>query len=89
MLMDGLIEAADLDPCGRRLPSVLGAESVLVCLVPNDSTVASRLKELGLPVCDLETAGIEVLSSDALRQHLGAVGVDDALGLSGHPSRAA
>ena len=85
MLMDGLIEAADLDPCGRRLPSVLGAQSVLVCLVPDDPSVASRLKKLGLPVSVSDTAGIEVLSSNALRQHLGAVGVDDALGLSGHP----
>ena len=85
MLMDGLIEAADLDPCGRRLPCVLGAESVLVCLVPNDSSVALRLEELGLPVSDSDAAGIEVLSSDVLRQHLGAVGVDEVLGLSGHP----
>lgn len=85
MLMDGLIEAADLDPCGRRLPSVLGAQSVLVCLAPDDPSVASRLKELGLPVSDSDTAGIEILSSDALRQHLSAVGVDEALGLSGCP----
>ena len=32
--MEGLIEPADLDPCGRRFQAEIGAEQVLVALAP-------------------------------------------------------
>ena len=85
MILDGLIEAEDLDPCGRSLPAALGADRVLVSLVPADAAVARRLQELGLPVSDPDCTTVQVLPSEVLRQRLGEVGADACLGLSGHP----
>ena len=44
MLMEGLIEPADLDPCGRRFQAEIGAEQVLVALAPTSSALATELK---------------------------------------------
>ena len=85
MLLEGLIEAEDLDPCGRRHQGSLGSPAVLVALVPADAVVAKRLQDLGLPVSKPEHAGLQVLPSDALRERLEHVGADAALGLTGHP----
>ena len=85
MLLDGLITAEDLDPCGRRLATKLGAETVLVSLVPENEAVAQKLQELGLPISDPESSNLPVLASEALCERLGSVGADPALGLSGHP----
>mgnify|MGYP005688296311 FL=1 len=85
MLLEGLIEAEDLDPCGRRHQGALGSPAVLVALVPANADVAQRLLNLGLPVSQPEHAGLQVLPSDALRERLERVGADAALGLTGHP----
>ena len=78
MLLEGLIEAEDLDPCGRRRQGALGSPAVLVALVPADAVVAQRLQDLGLPVSAPEHAGLQVLPSDALRERLEHVGADAA-----------
>jgi len=85
MLLDGLIKAEDLDPCKRRLPAELGADTVLVSLVPGSESVAKQLRVLGLPASDPQASNLQVLTSDALRERLANVGSDPALGLSGHP----
>ena len=85
MLLDGLIKAEDLDPCKRRLPAKIGADTVLVSLVPSDESVAKQLRALGLPASDPQASNLPVLTSDALREQLANVGSDPALGLSGHP----
>ena len=85
MLLDGLITAEDLDPCGRRLPARLGSDTVLVSLVPENDAVARQLRDLGLPVSDPASEDLPVLASEELRERLTNVGADIALGLSGHP----
>ena len=85
MLLDGLIRAEDLDPCERRLPAKLGADTVLVSLVPENESVARQLRALGLPASEPESPDLSVLPSDVLRERLENVGRDPALGLSGHP----
>ncbi|WP_216901991.1 glycoside hydrolase family 15 protein [Synechococcus sp. CCY 9618] len=50
LLLSGLITPDDLDPCGRRHPSRLGSEEVLVALAPADATIAAALAAAGLPV---------------------------------------
>ena len=85
MLMEGLIEPADLDPCGRRFQAEIGAEQVLVALAPTSSALATELKARGLPVSDPETCPIQVVPSSNLNDRLSAVGGDEALRLSGLP----
>ncbi|MFM9101181.1 MAG: phosphorylase kinase, partial [Cyanobium sp.] len=52
LLLEGLITPEDLDPCGRRLPAPLGASEVLVAFAPSDGSVASALRQAGLPAAD-------------------------------------
>ncbi|TVS04158.1 MAG: phosphorylase kinase [Cyanobium sp. PLM2.Bin73] len=87
LLLGGLITPADLDPCGRRLPASLGAERVLVALVPASPAIAARLGEQGLPCSPHQdsTHGVQIAPSTALAQRLGQVGANPTLGLSGHP----
>ena len=85
MLMEGLIEPADLDPCGRRFQAEIGAEQVLVALAPTSSALATELKARGLPVSDPQTCPIQVVPSSNLNDRLSAVGGDEALRLSGLP----
>jgi len=85
MLMEGLIEPADLDPCGRRFQAEIGAKQVLVALAPTSSALATELKARGLPVSDPETCPIQVVPSSNLNDRLSAVGGDEALRLSGLP----
>jgi phosphorylase kinase alpha/beta subunit len=93
LLLHGLIEPDDLDPCQRRHAVPLGASEVLVGLVPSDATVAERLVAAGLPA-QLPTAigrveGLprpRVASSRELAQRMAAVGANPALGLGGHPA---
>ena len=85
MLMEGLIEPADLDPCGRRFQAEIGAEQVLVALAPTSSALAAELKARGLPVSDPKTCPIQVVPSSNLNDRLSAVGGDEALRLSGLP----
>ncbi|MFO8238864.1 MAG: glycoside hydrolase family 15 protein [Prochlorococcaceae cyanobacterium] len=87
LLLAGLITPADLDPSGRRLPASLGAERVLVALVPATPTIAAHLREQDLP-CDLGDGagtGFRIEPSEALAQRLARVGANPRLGLSGHP----
>jgi phosphorylase kinase alpha/beta subunit len=85
MLIEGLIEPGDLDPCGRRFQSEIGAEQVLVALAPTSSALAAELKARGLPVSDPQTCPIQVVPSSNLNDRLSAVGGDEALRLSGQP----
>ncbi|MGB5136700.1 MAG: glycoside hydrolase family 15 protein [Prochlorococcaceae cyanobacterium] len=87
LLLAGLITPADLDPCGRRLPARLGAETVLVALVSATDAIAARLNERGLPSCGGEaaTGGFRIASSEELARRLARVGANPRLGLSGHP----
>ena len=83
MLLDNLIRPEDIDPCGRRQPTPLGAETVLVALAPETDAVRQDLLAADVPV-DSETV-IPVLSSDDLKQRLKAAGTNPRLGLSGRP----
>jgi len=85
MLLGGLLLPEDLDPSGRRLPQPLGADQVLVALIPGGPTVSERLRSLGLPVTDPAQGSIRVLPSDALGERLQQLGANRSLGLSGHP----
>ena len=85
MLLAGLLEPEDLDPCGRRLPACLGADQVLVALIPATTEQAQTLREQGIPVTDPEESRVRIQSSAALKQHLNPVGANAGLGLSGHP----
>ena len=90
LLLAGLITPADLDPCNRRQPLPLGADQVLVSLVPGSAAVATALQERGLP-CHLNTptdgsaAAIRIAGSRDLAACLAAVGANRKLGLGGHP----
>jgi phosphorylase kinase alpha/beta subunit len=46
LMLQGLLQPEDLDPCGRRLASPLGAERVLVALVPASDAIAEALAAL-------------------------------------------
>jgi phosphorylase kinase alpha/beta subunit len=87
LLLAGLITPAELDPCGRRLPADLGAERVLVALVPATAAIAARLGERGLPCRpgDEGEAGFRIAASEELARRLAAVGANPSLKLSGHP----
>ena len=87
LLLAGLITPADLDPCGRRLPASLGAERVLVALVPATPAIAAHLGEQGLPCSPHQghAHGVQTAPSAALAQRLAQVGANSGLGLSGHP----
>ncbi|MEB3262979.1 MAG: glycoside hydrolase family 15 protein [Synechococcus sp.] len=84
LLLHGLITPAELDPSGRRLSKELGAERVLVSLVPAEESIAAALREAGLPITAPDAA-VPVGSSRELGRQLGAVGANPLLGLSGHP----
>lgn len=87
LLLAGLITPADLDPCGRRLPARLGAEQVLVALVPATDAIAARMDAHGLPNCGAEAVAgrFRIASSEELARRLARVGANPRLGLSGHP----
>jgi phosphorylase kinase alpha/beta subunit len=85
MLLNGLLLPEDLDPCGRRLPQPLGADEVLVALIPGSEIVTERLRKLGLPLSCPAQGPIQVLPSEALSERLHQCGANPALGLSGHP----
>ena len=92
LLLAGLISPEDLDPTGRRRPSTLGADLVLVALVPANAAIAASLKAAGLPLAhgassnpDNSSPPIRIASSQELAQRMAQVGANPALGLSGHP----
>ncbi len=85
LLLHGLITPADLDPIGRRHRHPLGAESVLVALVPEEGWIAERLIAARLPAWLGGKEGPRVASSRELAQRLASVGANSRLGLSGHP----
>ena len=85
LLLHGLITPDDLDPIGRRRRQSLGAERVLVALVPQEEWIAQRLVAAGLPVQDASRGGPRVASSRELGQRMATVGANARLGLSGHP----
>ncbi len=92
LLLHGLITPEDLDPCHRRLPAPLGAEEVLVALVPADAGIAAELRAAGVPVeagLSADEPGLgelpRVASSRELAQRLATVGANARLGLSGYP----
>ncbi len=91
LLLHGLITPDDLDPIGRRLPSPLGADQVLVALVPAHAGIAAALQAAGLPVAlgsdAMEDAAktVRIGSSQELAGRMARVGANAALGLSGHP----
>ena len=86
LLLNGLITPADLDPSGRRLAAALGADQVLVALVPANDRIAQALRDAGLPVAsDGLPESLRVASSRELAQRMGRVGANGRLGLSGHP----
>ena len=94
LLLAGLISPEDLDPTGRRRPSTLGADRVLVALVPANSAIAASLEAAGLPLAHgpSSTTGpsstnpaIRIGGSQELAMRMAQVGANPALGLSGHP----
>jgi phosphorylase kinase alpha/beta subunit len=87
LLLHGLITPDDLDPIGRRRPSPLGAEQVLVALVPGNAAIATALQAAGLPVAHdgAQPATVQIGSSRALAQRMAQVGANPRLGLTGHP----
>jgi phosphorylase kinase alpha/beta subunit len=87
LLLHGLITPDDLDPIGRRRPSPLGAEQVLVALVPGNAAIATALQAAGLPVAHdgAQPATVQIGSSRALAQRMAQVGANPSLGLTGHP----
>jgi phosphorylase kinase alpha/beta subunit len=86
LLLNGLITPADLDPSGRRLAAPLGADQVLVALVPANEGIARALHDAGLPVAgDQLPEGVRLASSRELALRMGRVGANGRLGLSGHP----
>ncbi|MCP9927392.1 glycoside hydrolase family 15 protein [Cyanobium sp. CH-040] len=87
LLLAGLITPADLDPSGRRLPARLGAEEVLVALVPASDAIAARMDAHGLPNCGAGAVagGFRIAASEELARRLARVGANPRLGLSGHP----
>ena len=85
LLLHGLITPNDLDPLGRRHRQPLGAERVLVALVPQEDWIAQRLVAAGLPVQGSHGGGPRVASSRELAQRMATVGANTRLGLSGHP----
>jgi len=84
LLLNGLIQPADIDPCGRREPRPAGAERVLVALAPATPAIAAALAAAGLPVGGEGTA-VRLASSQNLAWRMAQVGANAALGLSGHP----
>jgi len=86
LLLNGLITPADLDPSGRRHATPLGAEQVLVALVPANEGIAQALRDAGLPMAsDGLPASVRLASSRELAQRMARVGANARLGLSGHP----
>ena len=85
LLLHGLITPDDLDPIGRRHRRRLGAERVLVALVPQDPSIAERLTASGLPVHNANGGGPRVASSRELATRMATVGANAKLGRSGHP----
>ncbi len=92
LLLSGLITPEDLDPSGRRLASPLGADQVLVALVPANATIGAALEAAGLPLAlgggdeGGERGTVRIASSRELAQRMAQVGANPALGLSGHPA---
>ncbi|MCP9782475.1 phosphorylase kinase [Cyanobium sp. WKJ7-Wakatipu] len=88
LLLAGLISPDDLDPTGRRRPSTLGADRVLVALVPANSAIAASLEAAGLPLAHGPSStnpAIRIGGSQELAMRMAQVGANPALGLSGHP----
>jgi len=90
LMLQGLLLSEDLDPCGRRLASPLGADRVLVALVPANAAIAEALAQAGLAVtlpgpCADHPNNLRVASSQELSERMVAVGANPKLGLSGHP----
>jgi phosphorylase kinase alpha/beta subunit len=84
LLLHGLLTPEDIDPCHRRLPAPLGAERVLVALVPENESIAAALEQAGLPVTHAQGA-VRVASSRELGRRMASVGANSRLGLSGYP----
>ena len=88
LLLAGLISPEDLDPTGRRRPSTLGADRVLVALVPANAAIAASLEAAGLPLAHGPSStnpAIHIGGSQELAMRMAQVGANPALGLSGHP----
>jgi phosphorylase kinase alpha/beta subunit len=88
LLLHGLIRPEDLDPSGRRHRAPLGAEQVLVALVPANAHIAAALGEAGLPVAhaaDRGSPAVGIASSGNLAARMAQVGANPRLALSGHP----
>jgi phosphorylase kinase alpha/beta subunit len=86
LLLNGLVRPEDLDPCARRQPAPLGAEEVLVALIPRSEAVAEALIAAGLPLDPPNgPQAVRVAGSKELAQRMAAVGANQRLGLSGHP----
>jgi phosphorylase kinase alpha/beta subunit len=85
LLLHGLITPDDLDPIGRRRRQSLGAERVLVALVPQEEWIGQQLAAAGLPLHAAGDGSPRVASSRELAQRMATVGANSRLGLSGHP----
>jgi phosphorylase kinase alpha/beta subunit len=83
LLLEGLIQPADLDPCGRRQRRSLGCRQVRVVLVPGDAAVAEALAQEGLPMATPGDGGVGVEASTRLVEALASLGAWPALGLGG------
>ncbi|MCX5931565.1 MAG: glycoside hydrolase family 15 protein, partial [Cyanobacteria bacterium] len=84
LLLHGLLTPEDIDPSHRRLPAPLGAERVLVALVPENESIAAALEQAGLPVTHAQ-GSVRVASSRELGRRMASVGANSRLGLSGYP----
>jgi phosphorylase kinase alpha/beta subunit len=86
LLLAGLLEPGDLDPCGRRQPRQPGCQQVRIALVPGDGAVAEALAREGMAMVTPGDGGVAVESSARLAEALGGLGAWPALGLSGPPA---
>ena len=86
LLLEGLLEPGDLDPCGRRQPRQPGCNQVRIALVPGDGAVAEALAREGMAMVSPGDAGVAVEASTRLAAALADLGACPALGLSGPPA---
>lgn len=87
LLLHGLIRPEDLDPSGRRHQAQLGADQVLVALVPANPSIAAALREAGLPIAETgDPAAVRIAGSRELARRMALVGANPRLALTGHPA---
>lgn len=65
----------------------MGAERILVALLPESETIAAAFQNAGVPVSRRDGHAVRTRPSTELAERLSEVGKTEALGLSGHAKR--